>query len=745
MLAAGETIWYSIYVVIGPSHQYSNDSKVVHVELIGPDGEIAVSQTHALDNGKGSGTLEIPKKLQDGSYQLRSYTQWMRNFDTDFFFTKTLYILNTQNKQDVLQTVDDKIDLQFFPEGGHLVAGIASKVSFKAHGSDGLPRKVSGKILNSKRDSVASLRTLDGGSGFFHLLPNKGDNYFAKLDDGTQFLLPEIRDNGYIVTVNNRNEKRIKVTIQATESLRDRPFYILAHMRQRNYFHDKFEFGQDQILKFEIPKKDIPGGILTLTLFDSDKKPWAERAIFISNEEGLVINTKINSDKFLKREKVTIEINVKDRKGRPVATNLSMAVTDMDQINKNKNSNTILNHLLLNSEIKGDIIDPGLPFVDKKMKIIEQLDLVMLTNSMRKYHWSQVWGGDTKQKTYDFQKGLVVSGTALKLNGKPLPNTSLKIIEKSNDKIGMFTTRTDAKGAFAINDINFENYTDLVFNALNSYGNGVDVKIILDSTNLEKPPTSFKSQINSQPVLVKNQEVYSKLDYQSDAIYNDVDTVILDNVVVIEKREETESLYGLEPDSKVFTEDYPALADIFTIIRRIPGVKVVGSGLNTMVSLRRGGNPLWIVDGHKYFGSSSEPIPIFVSTMDINSIEKIEIYKGSSAAFISGIQGHSGVIIIYTKSIDKINKVKAPIINVLGHSNTKEFYSPKYDMKPDANKTFDNRATLYWNSSITTDKDGNATIEFYNSDVAKQIQLSIEGLSPDGIPGTYLETIGESE
>ena len=93
----------------------------------------------------------------------------------------------------------------------------------------------------------------------------------------------------------------------------------------------------------------------------------------------------------------------------------------------------------------------------------------------------------------------------------------------------------------------------------------------------------------------------------------------------------------------------------------------------------------------------------------------------------------------------KINKVKAPIINVLGHSNTKEFYSPKYDMKPDANKTFDNRATLYWNSSITTDKDGNATIEFYNSDVAKQIQLSIEGLSPDGIPGTYLETIGESE
>ncbi|MGI9550064.1 MAG: hypothetical protein ACR2MT_02600, partial [Aurantibacter sp.] len=98
MFSTGETVWYSAYVVIGPLHRYTDGSKVIHVDLIGPDGEIAVSQTHALINGKSSGALKIPNSLPEGNYQLRSYTRWMQNYDTNFFFTKELSILNRQNK-----------------------------------------------------------------------------------------------------------------------------------------------------------------------------------------------------------------------------------------------------------------------------------------------------------------------------------------------------------------------------------------------------------------------------------------------------------------------------------------------------------------------------------------------------------------------------------------------------------------------------------------------------------------------
>ena len=44
----------------------------------------------------------------------------------------------------------------------------------------------------------------------------------------------------------------------------------------------------------------------------------------------------------------------------------------------------------------------------------------------------------------------------------------------------------------------------------------------------------------------------------------------------------------------------------------------------------------------------------------------------------------------------------------------------------------DFRRTLYWNPDVTTDKHGKAVIEFYNNSTCREIQVSAEGLTPDG-------------
>jgi TonB-dependent SusC/RagA subfamily outer membrane receptor len=144
--------------------------------------------------------------------------------------------------------------------------------------------------------------------------------------------------------------------------------------------------------------------------------------------------------------------------------------------------------------------------------------------------------------------------------------------------------------------------------------------------------------------------------------------------------------------------------------------------------------------------TAAGPAPSFIATMDTFTVERVELLKGPRAA-IYGSRGANGVILIYTnKGVgQKRRAVLAPDFTIPGHAAERVFYSPKYDVKIDAHNTADYRATLYWNPSVTTDEEGNATIEFFNSDTVKKIQLSIEGLSPDGIPGTYLETIGESE
>jgi len=768
LFSAGETIWYSPYIVVGPYHQPSNGSRVVHVDLIGPDGKIALSQTHELITGMGSGSMELPKSLPSGNYQLRSYTQWMRNFDADYFFTKDLTILNENNKAETALIEEDKIDLQFFPEGGHMVADITSKISFKAIGSDGLPRDVKGKIIDSGGSPVASFSTFDRGAGFFQLMPKKDGQYLAELEDGTRFSLPKVLENGYTLLVNNLSEKSIKIIVQASEPLRDKPFYVVGNMRQRKYYQGKFEFGLNRTFTFEIPKTQMPSGVLTLTLFDSDKKPWCERPVFVNNQEELVINTKVNSNNLVKRGKVTIDINVTDTEGLPVSTNLSMAVTDAGQVEKNQNSGTILSQFLLESDVKGNVTDPGLLLMDQQRATIQKLDLVMLTHGWRKYNWPEVWEEGIREKEFDFEEGLIISGKAASPNKKPLSNASLNIIAQSSEQLGMFSAKTALDGTFSIRDFNFNGPTEVVFNAFDVKDNPLNVKVTLDpNKKVNLPIPKYSRPLVKLSEEVENYSTHSIARSRMESLYEKVKVTELDEVVVTEKKKEnsrnqTPSVYGQRPDATLYTADFIAAQTVLQMVGLFNGVTVNG---NT-VSIRNRGNPLWILDGIPVYNDSNtvlapvaanappsseyilqaitpDPVPTFISNMDTFTVERIEILKGPSAA-IYGSRGGNGVILIYTKRGEgqTIKPVLSPDFTISGHAAEKEFYSPKYNVKKNEHSAPDYRATLYWNPNITTDENGKAQIEFFNSDTAEEIQVSIEGLSPFGVPGTYLETFG---
>lgn len=784
LFSAGETIWYSPYVVMGPFHLPSNASRVVHVDLMGPNGKIASSQTHRLISGKGYGSMEVPKNLPSGNYQLRSYTHWMRNFDADFFFTKNLIILNENNTSEAAQVNEDEIDLQFFAEGGHAVADIAGKVSFKAIGSDGLPRNVKGKIIDSKGSPVASFNTFDRGAGFFQLIPKKGEHYLAELDDGTQYPLPKVLENGYTLAVNNLSEKSIKVIVQVSELLRDNPFYVIGYMRQRKYYQGKFEFGLNRTFSFEIPKTQMPSGVLTLTLFDSDKNPWCERPVLVNNQEELVIGTKINTKKFIKRGKVVLDIHVTDTEGRPISTNLSMAVTDADQVEKNQNSGTILTQLLFESDIKGKVIDPGLLFIDQKRTTIQRLDLVMLTHGWRKYKWPEIWEEPKVSKEFDFSEGIIISGKANSPNRKHLPNVSLNVIAKSGEQMGMFSTKTALDGTFSIRDFNFDGPTEVVFNAFDAKDNPLDVKVTLTPNKINPPPTKYDSPLIKLTEAVESYNTHSVARGRMDALYEKMKVTELDEVVVTEKKSEKlknqrPSVYGQNPDATLFTADHIALQTVLQLVGLFPGVTVNGNA----VSIRNRGTPLWILDGIPVYNDnptalstalatqnaesearrgsadprraalvySTEqamapgPVPSSIANMDTFTVERVEILKGASAA-IYGSRGANGVILVYTKRGvgQTIKPVLSPDFTISGHTPEKEFYSPKYDIKKEEHLAPDFRATLYWNPKIITDEDGNAQVEFFNSDTAKEIQVSIEGLSPNGVPGSYLQTFGSN-
>ncbi len=67
-----------------------------------------------------------------------------------------------------------------------------------------------------------------------------------------------------------------------------------------------------------------------------------------------------------------------------------------------------------------------------------------------------------------------------------------------------------------------------------------------------------------------------------------------------------------------------------------------------------------------------------------------------------------------------------------GYSVFKEFYNPSYD-KPAENFEVDNRATIYWNPYLLTNKKSSRVrIEFYNNDISKRLQIVLEGINANG-------------
>ena len=89
-----DDIWFKTYLVDAINHVPRKES-LVYVELIDESKEIITSRNIQIVNGGGFGVINLSSlELKPGSYFLRGYTSYMRNFDEEFFFNQKIQIIN---------------------------------------------------------------------------------------------------------------------------------------------------------------------------------------------------------------------------------------------------------------------------------------------------------------------------------------------------------------------------------------------------------------------------------------------------------------------------------------------------------------------------------------------------------------------------------------------------------------------------------------------------------------------------
>lgn len=650
-----------------------------------------------------------------------------------------------------IKSTSNEAEVKFFPESGDLVSGIRSRVGFKAVGADGLGVKVSGFITDKNNNRLAEFNSSHAGMGDFRIHPLSNETYTAhvKFEDGSEreFPLPRILPRGYVLSVNNSDAENLNVNVITTEIVQsDAKFTLIAQTNGQVHFIAKNKL-DGQSFSAKIPKNRFPTGILQLTVFSPANEPVAERLVFINHSDFLKIDLSTAKQEYEKREKVKLMLDVANSKGSPIIGSFSLSVVDESKVPFNESSETsIISNLLLSSDLKGFIEDPNYYFTDVNEIKNRDLDILMLTQGWRRFEWKNILSNSFPNLVFQPETDMQISGRVKALNGKPVVGGKVTLFSSAGD-VFLMDTLTDANGEFKFQNLTFSDSTKFIVQARNEKDRrNVDIELYripaqLVTKNKNEPMLEVNINRSILPYLQNSKNQFEEL-----RRYGVIGrSILLSEVKVVERKPVLKNSSNLNgagvADAVIKSEDLQNCAFLIQCLQgRVAGI-IVNNGIvystRSMNSSFRGPVPMQIVID----GMMVEPD--FISSINPNDVESIEVLRSGSNTAIYGMRGGGGVLLINTKrgELDKSYRNYAPGIisyNPKGFYKGREFYSPDYADPKINPKMADLRTTIYWNPNIVTDSTGKANVEFYNGDGIGTYKAIIEGIDINGNIGRHI-------
>jgi hypothetical protein len=753
--SAGEVIWFQTYMVAGSGNIPSPLSTVVYVELYDESGVLIDKKKVFSDLGFGNGNLDLKENLPAGSYLIKGYSNWMKNNDQSFFFEKEIVVIDKfWNSSD---SVSDEVDLQFFPEGGYLVEGVRSRVGFKAIDSRGRGLSFTGKIVNQKGDEITKITSEHRGMGSFSFTPAPNDTYHALVDGNEKvYDFPKVEDRGFVLWVDNLSTK-LRITVRGAGLDKTQKYSMIIHTRGEVVYAFEPNLNFDPTI-IELPLEYFTTGLAHISLLDANAQVLSNRLIFVTKESSELSVSGIK-DEYTKRSKVQAEIKLVDKQGDPLRGVFSVSILDLDQTFDREPNRTIVSDLLLTSDLKGFVEDPVYYFDSKNEKAKNHLDLLLLTQGWSRFTWNEVIDKSRQEPIFKMEKGLEIDGVVKRLGGNKIePEAIVTFLNRNITPPLLTEIKSDENGYFNLTGLQYFEDHEIVLQATDKKKRA-SVRLEVDSTSKEKAelPVSldFLKTFDLEGDRINRFSEDANYRKQVNATYDFDSTNFRDlgDFVIEGKRGEQvkgneNSVYGASDYTLSFNQaGNAAYYNPFQALQgRIPGVKVALTGSSVSISIRNSVGsgfqdlpPLILLDDSP---SRIEDISALPATI----FDRVEVYKGPSAA-VFGAQGGAGVLAFYTKTGAEVVAMgggESKGIYALklknGYSRPRVFYSPKYEVALPEHAKPDKRVVLYWEPMILTDENGNAKIQFWNSDESSEFLIDLQGLTLSGEPINFSKT-----
>lgn len=782
--AAGDTLWYKAYLTNAQTGKLSPISGNLYVEVIAPADTLVSRQIIKLKGGLGHGDVQLPDSLVSGTYRLRAYTNWMRNFGDAFIFER-LFIITDGMPDTVLTspkakplntdinkaTAPAKASLQpevpfavkFYPEGGSLVKGITSIVAIKAEAATGKTNMslIEGHVYNQAGDTVSRFRCDSAGYALITLLPLDAQPFRALLSYGKKKMvvqLPPALASGIVLRA-TRLDTALQVIISGNTALAKtmpvQQITLVGKHAGKICFSQQLTLTADP-LRVTIPFSVFPAGVSSLTLYDEQMHPQAERLVYTEPNNAQRVHLSVATDKtiYQPKEKVTVNFKAVDAGGNPVKANLSVVAVDADAADKS----SIAAYMLLQSELKGPVVDAARYFDTTNINRHKQLDMLLLTQGWRNFLWQRL--ADTNITiSYAPEKGFTLKGRLRqKFINKPLVNKQVvaSVLQGAGNN-HMYLSITDSTGAYRFDSLDVKGKYNVQLSAVNDKQKGVGwlfVDSIKPNILPVKPMPGLDSVIDSglQPAIVRG----NTLAQQRQAMRRG--TAIKLNQVTVKKSKPSSPNYIAKPykPDQVFNispKDHSYKTVEWFLLQHVKGARassndevtgILVPGLISkipsppaMVML----SPILNVDGReiKYEENMAEAERRVIYNLPIENVKKI-VFRHLNGTLIKAQQ--SSVSNLYSGDIYVIELTLKPgalngpdatktSMEIEGYYQAREFYKPVYTQP---NTSPDLRSTLHWEHSVKTDVQGNATVSYYNADPKIKVSIIAQGITDTGVP-----------
>ncbi|MGF1587480.1 MAG: hypothetical protein ACFCUM_19345 [Bacteroidales bacterium] len=797
----GETIWFKTYLTDASSHKASPWSRIVYVELVDESGEPAYNRNIEITEGTGHGDFFLNPEIRSGRWVLRGYTNYMLNYSNTPLFSMELKVINAypgrhgfsgnagspagsahssdagsdagsgSNRSAEMRLAEDtgkertgSFGVQYFPEGGDLIAGLDVVVGVKITDTLGMGVDGRGNIYDDLGNFVTGFSGMGFGFGRFEFTTLPGRNYYGVIEcDGLseRFDLPRVKEKGYALQINNNLSDAALIRVQTNEPAGLEGAFLIGHLRGQVFLLEAFEPGSQAFV--HIDKTGFPAGIVHFTLFSKDGLPVSERLVFIGEEEASAhLDLMTSSDMFGRRESVDIKLEVRDHEGNPLAGDFSVSVTDSYVVPSFHERHNVETYLLLSSDLPGYIENPGFFFNSENPGRHVLLDLLMMTHGWRRFRWDDIIAENYPEIKYPAKSSHILSG---KVTIKDQPNTPVRsrvMLSAIGDVFFAESMITDEKGNFYFDNLDFYDTTILVLQGdiqrerraarrerrgiddsfAAGYDNWVDFQ--LNEPDFGSGPVDIAAATVGEDVLrayVEDSRKDPGLSHHEDIWHLDIEEVevrarhIYDHPTFRRARHGrpmhgTRHIVDSIPDSRFYMNTLEFIGKISPWVYYDHASGSLRSISQPPVSFFMGGGGIPILLDGVLTGQGA------LRNLPVDAVSFVDVLRWTDSSVYWGL---GDVVAVYTRSVDDSRPVARETPGIIrltwpGYYQAREFYSPKYDIPSPDHTQDDYRTTLFWEPEIKPGDDGKATISFFTSDKASVYRVLVEGITETGIP-----------